>query len=234
MGICSEQSKQEIQPTLLYLRGEGVWWVGPQHLPWPRPLREGACGCKDILWRRGTGCSGSQPELCGGPEFKSQEDMGPNPVLGAEGSFPVLSHAEAHASHIDSGLAEAACCLGGTLGSGNLDAGPGGSQMREEGIRLFQAGSSLHEEAGKGGYSFLPGQLSPVLHMLYHRSLFSLTTEGKEADVQSQNHIQEKRLDTHRRVKKRHDSLVERVGILVSGDSWLCDLLWPRKAIQLT
>lgn len=119
--------------------------------------------------------------------------MKSNPMLKAEGLIPLLTHTETRTSHIDSGLAEATHCWGGAFGFGNLKEGQSELQMREEGAAVsgWQRSFAI----------FLPGQLISMLHTLYHRSLFSLTKEGKEAGVQSQNHSQEKGLDIYGHVR---------------------------------
>ena len=136
---------------------------------------------------------GGQPALYGGPKLKNLEDMGPKPCWWTSGMgrrlFPCFhTHTQAQA-YFSQRLGSGCSCLlpGRYTWLCKSQRGPGWASDER---RRESGGFRLAKQTA------VPFQVSPMLNTLYHRSLFSLTTEGKETDVQSQNHIQEKRLDT--------------------------------------
>lgn len=220
MEICSEQPEKENQTILLYLREE----VGV--VDWPHTiflclslLKEGSGGHKYILWRERTGCSESQPMLCKWSWTQGLRGCGPTPVLGAEDCSP-FSHTQTQV------LAEAACCLGGVFGSGNLQGGQGGTQMREAGMWAASGWlQSQWEDQQKKLSSFF--QVSGVQCYIYRITGVCAGLPREERKQKFKAIFRRKDWLLIDYVKKMHDTLVERAYGLQSGN--FCPTNnWPR------
>lgn len=165
---------------------------------WPTPFSLAPASLRGSSWLWGCPVEeedrtlGGQPATYGGPKSKNWEDMGPKPCWWTRGVgrrlIPRFHTHTAQASFSQRLGSGCSCLLPGRYTW--LCKSPRGPGWASDERRRESGGFRLAKQTA------VPFQVSPMLNTLYHRSLFSLTTEGKEADVQSQNHIQEKRLDT--------------------------------------
>ena len=182
--------------------GKWVWWLAPHSLPSPASSRVRLMVLSIFCEEGRRGCTKSLPGLCRGPELVCWEDTDQTSA-GEQKDCPPFSYTETHAPNTDSGFGWGRLLLGKCFWLWKPWRGPGWASD-ERGRDLAASGWLQPQQGGRQRKlcSFLPGQLSPKLCTVYHRSLFSLTTKGKGADIQSQNHVQEKRLDTYRFYKE--------------------------------